>query len=82
MNKMYNSHCIVCKKPAMAPKGNFNANRATLCLSAKCRRRRKTQLQQVRRMQRELKLGLKPTDRQAPPSSRKKTPKQRVVAVT
>lgn len=52
----FNSNCCVCKKPAMAPKGNFNAQRVTLCKRAKCRRLRKTKLQKERRRQKELEL--------------------------
>lgn len=45
------SHCVVCKCPAAAPRGNFNAKRVTLCLSPECRRQRKSELQRERRRQ-------------------------------
>lgn len=50
----YDSHCIECGKPCMAPRGNLNANRVSLCKSKKCRRIRKTILQRERRRQKEL----------------------------
>jgi hypothetical protein len=50
----FDSHCIVCKKPAHSPKGNFNAKRVTLCKSVKCRHLRKIELQRARRAQKEL----------------------------
>lgn len=52
----YNSHCFICKKPAVGPKGNYNAQRITLCKSPKCHRQRKNNLQNYRR--RQLKLAL------------------------
>ena len=53
----FNSHCEVCKKPAMAPEGNFNAKKITLCRNPKCHRRRKTELQKERRRQQLLALN-------------------------
>jgi hypothetical protein len=50
----FDSHCVVCKKPAHSPKGNYNAKRATLCKSVKCRHLRKIELQRARRAQKEL----------------------------
>ena len=50
----YDSHCIVCKRPAMAPKGNLNAKRVTLCQRKECRHKRKIELQRERRRQKEL----------------------------
>ena len=50
----YDSHCVVCKKPAHSPKGNYNARRVTLCNSVKCRHQRKIELQRARRAQKEL----------------------------
>lgn len=50
----HNSHCIICKKPATAPRGNFNAKKPTLCRSVKCRHTRKMELQRDRRRQKEL----------------------------
>lgn len=50
----FDSHCVVCKKPADSPKGNYNAKRVTLCKSVKCRHQRKIELQRARRAQKEL----------------------------
>jgi hypothetical protein len=47
----YDSICIVCKRPAKSPGGNFNANDVTLCKRARCQRQRKTELQRARRRQ-------------------------------
>ena len=52
----YNSNCIECGKPAMAPKGNFHAKSVTLCKRPQCRRRRKTALQKERRKQKIMKF--------------------------
>jgi hypothetical protein len=60
MSKKYNSHCIICKKPAHAPKGNFNARAVTLCKSKKCVRQRRTELQRERRKQKLLELTFEP----------------------
>ena len=54
MKPKYNSHCEVCKRPCVAPRGNFNAQRISLCQRPECRRRRKTELQKERRRQQEL----------------------------
>ena len=62
----YDSHCIVCKKPAHSPKGNFNAQRVTLCERKKCIRQRRTELQRERRKQQVLPL-LKQVARVKPP---------------
>jgi hypothetical protein len=50
----HNSHCIVCKQPATAPRGNYNAKKPTLCFRKKCRHTRKIELQRARRAQKEL----------------------------
>lgn len=57
----FDSHCVECKKPCMAPRGNFNANRVSLCKSPKCRRSRKSALQREARKQKELLLPAMPT---------------------
>lgn len=53
-NQKFDSHCVVCKRPAFAPKGNFNATKVTLCDRPKCIRQRRAELQRERRKQREL----------------------------
>lgn len=40
----------------MAPQGNFNAQRISLCNKRKCRRQRKTELQRAQRRQKMLAL--------------------------
>lgn len=50
----HDSHCIICKAPATAPRGNWNAHLVTLCGKKSCRRLRKTQLQKERRKQLDL----------------------------
>jgi hypothetical protein len=52
------SFCVVCGKPAVAPRGNWNKKRVTLCASADCRRIRKTALRRESRRQLSLKLDL------------------------
>lgn len=54
MKMKFDSHCIVCKKPAFAPRGDWNRNTVTLCKSKKCHRKRKSELQKERRRQKEL----------------------------
>ncbi len=54
MKTKFNSHCVVCKKPCVAPRGNWNAQLASLCPSKKCRHKRKIELQKERRRQREM----------------------------
>lgn len=51
MKRKFDSHCVECGKPCMAPRGNFNASRVSLCKSPRCRRMRKTKLQKDRRRQ-------------------------------
>lgn len=77
MKKMkYDSHCCVCKKPCMAPRGNFNVNRVSLCTDKVCRRTRKTELQREARKQKELPLVNLDKD-QGLPTGKLKTPKVR-----
>jgi hypothetical protein len=52
----FDSHCIICKRPCFAPKGNWNAKKVTLCASPKCFRQRKTELQKERRKQKKIKF--------------------------
>jgi hypothetical protein len=56
-----NSHCVVCKKPCCAPRGNWNANSVSLCKSKKCRTQRRTELQRKRRKQKLMAFAMKPT---------------------
>jgi hypothetical protein len=51
----FDSHCIICKRPCFAPKGNYNAKSVTLCPSKKCRTQRQTELQKERRKQKKMK---------------------------
>jgi hypothetical protein len=66
--KPFNSHCIICKQPCYAPKGNWNINLVSLCKKAKCRRQRKTELQREARRQRELELVVKHTTKKPKPT--------------
>ncbi len=50
--ELYDSHCVVCKKPCRAPRGNFHANSVSICKRKKCQITRKTELQKERRRQR------------------------------
>lgn len=52
--KTFDSFCCVCKEPANAPRGNFNAKRVTLCKKKRCRRQRKSELQREQRRQKNL----------------------------
>ena len=60
-NRKYDSHCIVCKTPCFAPKGNFNAKRVTICGKKKCRNKRRAECQRNRRSQMVLKFTEKPS---------------------
>lgn len=51
MKPKFNSTCSECGKPCMAPRGNFNAQKVSLCSTGNCKRRRKTALQKNRRKQ-------------------------------
>lgn len=53
----FDSHCVECKQPCFAPRGNFNAHRVSLCKSKVCRRARKTALQREARKQLDLVLS-------------------------
>jgi hypothetical protein len=53
-----NSFCCECGKACRAPRGNWNAQRVSLCSSKVCRRKRKSALQKERRKQTVLPLGL------------------------
>lgn len=55
--QQFDSHCIECKRPCKAPRGNFNAQRVSLCKRKKCRRDRKTALQREARKQLDLVLS-------------------------
>jgi hypothetical protein len=72
----YDSHCIVCKKPCFAPRGNFNTQRVSLCKDKKCRRQRKTELQREARKQKDL-FPVNLDKDQGLPTAKFKTPKVR-----
>jgi hypothetical protein len=52
----FDSHCIICKRPCFAPKGNFNVKKVTLCWRKKCQHQRKIELQRARRQQKKMKF--------------------------
>jgi len=58
----FDSHCIICKRPATAPAGNFNAKKVTLCFRKKCRHQRKMELQKERRKQKKIKFMDNPSE--------------------
>jgi hypothetical protein len=58
----FDSHCIICKRPCFAPKGNYNAKSVTLCPSKECRTQRRTELQKKRREQKKMKFMNNPSE--------------------